>query len=130
MKRTLDCTCGRVTVRIDGEPARISMCHCTACQKRSGSAFAAQIRFSASDVEVEGNTTTYTRVADSGGRAHFQFCPTCATVICYQIHADPNIVAVPLGLFADPELPAPGFSVYEARKHPWVSVPEDAVRIP
>ncbi len=38
----------------------------------------------------------------------------------------PDVIAVPVGAFADPTFPAPSFSVYEARKHPWVSVPTDA----
>jgi hypothetical protein len=37
------------------------------------------------------------------------------------------VVAVPVGAFADPTFPAPKFSVYEHRKHPWVVVLGEAV---
>ena len=37
------------------------------------------------------------------------------------------MVAVPVGAFADPTFPAPKFSVYEHRKHPWVVVLGEAV---
>ena len=34
--------------------------------------------------------------------------------------------AVPVGAFADPAFPPPRVSVYEVRRHPWVSVPDGA----
>jgi hypothetical protein len=43
---------------------------------------------------------------------------------------DPELVAIPLGTFADPEFPAPTVSVWEERKHPWVNSPPGAERIP
>jgi hypothetical protein len=37
----------------------------------------------------------------------------------------PGMIAVPVGAFADPSFPPPVYSVYEARKHAWITVPED-----
>ncbi len=37
----------------------------------------------------------------------------------------PEAVAIPVGLFADPNFPPPKFSVWEARKHPWVNIDMD-----
>ena len=42
------------------------MCHCLACQRRTGSAFGAQARFEASAVETEGRWTEYRRRSDEG----------------------------------------------------------------
>jgi hypothetical protein len=42
----------------------------------------------------------------------------------------PEFVAVPVGAFADPELPSPTVSVWEERKHAWVTSPPGAERIP
>jgi hypothetical protein len=39
------------------------------------------------------------------------------------------VIAVTVGAFADPAFPAPRVSVYESRRHPWASVPEDAEHI-
>ena len=36
---------------------------------------------------------------------------------------DPELIAVPIGAFADPTFPPPTISVYELRRHPWVTVP-------
>ena len=43
----------------------------------------------------------------------------------YELDGLPDFIAVPVGAFADPEFPPPVFSVYEARQHAWVKMPED-----
>jgi hypothetical protein len=78
-------------------------------------------------VTVSGEAKIWTRVADSGHRATYRFCPHCGSTIAYAIEGWPGIVAVPVGAFADPDFPAPRFSVYEHRKHPWVAIVADDV---
>lgn len=124
--RTATCSCGQLKVTCDSEPVRISMCHCLACQKRTGSTFGAQARFPRDRVTIEGASTEYVRVGDSGNRATFHFCPTCGSTVFYWINDMPDVVAVAIGAFADPSFPAPKFSVYESRKHAWSGIPVDA----
>ena len=50
---------------MSGEAIRISVCHCFACQKRTGSIFGAQARFRREDVSTQGSSREYTRTADS-----------------------------------------------------------------
>jgi hypothetical protein len=121
--RTASCSCGQLTATVNEDPIRVSVCHCLACQRRTGSAFGAQARFRKEGVSVNGQSTQYVRVADSGNRITFNFCPTCAAIVHYWIEGREDLVAVPLGAFADSQFPAPAFSVYERRKHPWVSLP-------
>lgn len=123
--RLASCCCGNLTAKTRGEPFRVSICHCLSCQRRSGSVFAAQARFPARDVTIEGRSTEFVRVGDEGGRAHFHFCPDCGTTVYYVAESDPDSVAIPVGAFADPTFPSPGVSVYENRMHAWVRVPED-----
>lgn len=126
--RQASCQCGRLTARCEGEPVRISVCHCLNCQRRSGSAFAAQARFPADQVVVEGEYRTFDLTGDEGGVARFRFCPTCAATIAYQILSQPDLIAIPIGAFADPNFPPPTFSVYEQRKHAWTCVTGEDVR--
>lgn len=123
--RTAACSCGRLTATVTAEPVRVSMCHCLACQRRTGSVFGAQARFPATSVTVSGESREYVRAGDSGRLLRFRFCPECGSTVLYTIEDLPEIVAIPLGAFADPSFPAPRFSVYEDRKHAWVAVPED-----
>jgi len=124
--RVASCSCGQLRAVCEGEPVRISMCHCLACQMRTGSTFGAQARFPRDKISIAGESTVYVRIADSGNRVMtFHFCPKGATVT-YRIDNMPDVVAVPIGAFADPMFPAPKFSVYESRKHAWTGIPADA----
>lgn len=120
--RTATCRCGALRAICEGEPVRISVCHCLDCQKRTGSAFAAQARWPDDKMTVEGDAATWERVADSGHRATYRFCPACGSTIAYIIEGWPGVTAIPLGAFADPTFPPPKFSVYEHRQHPWVEI--------
>lgn len=120
--REAACSCGQLRARVRGAPVRISVCHCLDCQRRSGSAFAAQARFPEADVHITGRRTTYTRTGDEGRWARFDFCPDCGATVAYRIEAMPGLVAIPLGAFADPGFPAPTVSVYEERRHAWVQL--------
>lgn len=123
--RRASCSCGQLGLTADGDPARVSICHCLACQRRTGSTYGAKARFAADKVQIEGQSSEYVRVADSGNRASFHFCPTCGSTVYHRIHGAPEVVAVPVGGFADPDFPKPMVSVYETRRHDWVVVPHD-----
>lgn len=99
------------------------MCHCLACQQRTGSVFAALAGF-AGPYEVYGTATEFVRVGDHGTRYTFRFCPTCgSTVFHTEAGHDQKFVMVAVGAFADPSFPAPEDSVYECRRHSWVQLP-------
>ena len=121
------CSCGQLRLVARGEPVRVSMCHCLACQRRTGSTYGAQARFATADVTITGESTEYVRIGDEGGAGHFHFCPRCGATVVYWF--DEEFRAVPIGAFADPAFPPPRVSVYEERRHPWVSVPEGAQRL-
>ncbi|MBB3195212.1 GFA family protein [Roseateles terrae] len=125
-ERLAACTCGQLSARVTGDPLRVSICHCLACQRRSGSVFAAQARFARSGVTMKGTSSSFVRVGDEGGRATFHFCPQCGDTVWYDMASMPEVVAVPVGAFADPGFPAPTVSVYEDRMHAWVVPPPEA----
>ncbi len=125
--RTASCRCGQLTATATGEPVRVSVCHCLACQQRTGSAFAAQARWPVDQVRIEGQSTSWTRTADSGNRTTYHFCPECGSTVHYTGGNFPDLVAIPLGAFADPHFPPPHFSVWEKRKHQWVEILGDQV---
>ena len=101
---------------------RVSVCHCLECQKRSGSAFAFQARWPDDRVEVTGDFNVWSRTGESGHRADFRFCPVCGATVAYKSDGLPDLTAVAVGAFADPQFPGPEYSVYEGRKHGWVAV--------
>ncbi len=125
--RTATCGCGQLRAEVRGDPVRISVCHCLNCKRRTGAAFSAQARWPDAQVVVSGESNVWTLTGDSGGRGTFRFCPQCGATIAYVIDAMPGLIAIPIGAFADPGFPAPRFSVYEERMHPWTAIVGDAV---
>ena len=113
---------------MSGSPVRISVCHCLDCKKRSGSAFAVQARWPADQVAIEGRSNSWMKVADSGNRITYHFCPDCGSDVHYEIEGKfDGLIAIPLGAFEDPYFLKPAFSVWEKRRHDWVAILGDAV---
>jgi hypothetical protein len=127
--RTASCSCSQLQAHVTGEPVRVSVCHCLACQRRTGSAFAVQARFPKAAVSITGTASQFVRVGDEGGRATFHFCPRCGDTVYYAPGAEEEFVAIPVGAFADPRFPAPTISVYEERRHAWVHIAGDLTHI-
>lgn len=125
--RTAECRCGQLTATCSGDPVRVSVCHCLACQRRTGGPFAAQARFRLGSVQISGEWRVWERVADSGKKAWFRWCPECGATVAYTNEGMDDQIAIALGAFADPTFPAPNFSVYENRKHPWVEIVGDDI---
>jgi len=121
--RTASCSCGQLQAHVTSDPIRVSVCHCLACQRRTGSAFGAQARFASNSVTITGATKEYVRVGDEGSRITFRFCPRCGSTVFYTAEGLEGSIAIPVGAFADPKFPSPTFSVYEERMHSWVSMP-------
>ena len=125
--RTASCRCGQLTATVSGEPARVSVCHCLNCQKRSGSAFAAQARWPRDRTGIAGESKTFVKVADSGNKGTFHFCPNCGSDVYYEIDGKfddkfNDLIAIPIGAFDDPFFLTPEYSVWESRKHRWVEI--------
>jgi len=98
--RTATCRCSQLKATCRGEPVRVSVCHCPDCQKRSGSAFAAQARWANADVEVAGEAAVRVRIADSDHRVTHRFFPLCGSTLACAIEGWPG-----LDLLSSPKSP-------------------------
>ncbi|WP_437678844.1 GFA family protein [Sorangium sp. So ce131] len=123
--RLASCSCGKLSAEVEGEPIRVSVCHCLACQRRTGSVFGAQARFSRESVKIKGHGKDFVRIGDEGTKSTFTFCPECGATVYYAMAGYEDTIAIPVGAFADPAFPGPAFSVYEERMHSWVVMPQD-----
>ena len=117
------CRCGAVTMVGRGAPLRTSVCHCRACQARTGSAFGAQVRFREEAITLTGETRAWSRIGDEGSICTYRFCPVCGVTCWYAVDRDPGVMAVQWGLFEDPAaFGTPATSVHEDRRWDWVRV--------
>jgi hypothetical protein len=124
--REAACSCGQLRVEVEGDPLGVSICHCRACQRRTGSAFGMQADFKADQVQVNGRYTDYTRFSDETDRRQhvFHFCPQCGSTVFYTEDDMPGHIVVMAGTFADRDFPPPTRSSYGVRRHRWVVLPE------
>lgn len=121
--RTASCSCGQLSIEVSGDPLGNGVCHCLACQRRTGSVFATLAAFPV-PYEVTGRATEFVRTGDRGSRIRFRFCPICGTSLFHTEEGQENsFVLVAVGGFADPDFPPPQDSVYDCRRHGWVKLP-------
>jgi len=98
------CVCGAVRYVAHGDPERVTVCHCTWCQRRTGSAFGVEVVFRTAAVTVSGDTLrTWRHNSDESGRwLDQQFCSRCGTNIGIALEAVPGIRTIAAGTFDDP----------------------------
>jgi hypothetical protein len=82
MKVTGACHCGTITVEGEADPERVSICHCTDCQTRTGSAFGMAVPIPGDTFRMTGQPATYLKTTTDSGRPRLQaFCPKCGSSI-------------------------------------------------
>jgi hypothetical protein len=130
MERTARCQCGSLRAIASGEPDFVNVCHCQACQRRTGAVFHAGAFFAKSQVRIERASKVYTRDAQQGRKVSFHFCPECGSSVYWHADLRPDHLGIAVGGFADPEFPPPTASVWEESMHGWVHLPENLRRFP
>lgn len=98
------CLCGDVRYRTTAGPVRVTICHCTFCQRLTGSAFLVEPIFRHEDVAFSGTAPRiYEHRSDSSGkRVNVNFCPRCGTAIFLDLERFPDILGLCGGTFDDP----------------------------
>ena len=120
MRKTAQCCCGKLRVEVEGEPAGVIACHCSECQRRTGSVFGVGAYYPKDKVKISGPSKTYVRGAGGGRKMRNHFCPECGTNLYWEADLLPGAIGVAVGAFRDPAFPLPTRSVWEENKHHWV----------
>jgi hypothetical protein len=130
MERTAACHCGSLRVTTTGDPEWVNVCHCKACQRRTGAVVHSGTYFPRDRVRLEGASKVYARPADSGFEMRFHFCPTCGSNVYWEASRFPQHYGIAVGAFADPAFPAPSYSVWEQSMHGWIGLSPDLKHYP
>ncbi len=77
-------------------------CHCTCCQKASGSGGSVNAVVPSADVQIKGTPRRYTMKADSGRTLHRYFCGECGSPIYSQRDANPERMVIRAGTLDNP----------------------------
>jgi len=126
--REAQCHCGALRIRCQGDPVKVSLCHCRDCQRRTGSAFSIAAFFPRTAVSLtHGTAKRFARGSASGCDVTFFFCPDCGTNLWWEPARLPDLIGVASGAFADPAFPMPEQAVWSVDRQPWVILPEAVV---
>jgi hypothetical protein len=120
------CTCGAVRYRLKARPLFVHCCHCSWCQRESGSAFAVNAFIEASQVDLLKGRLSQTTLPSASGRGQvFWRCADCGvTVWSNYPQAGPSIDFIRAGTLDDPSRAPPDIHIYTSTKQPWVVIPD------
>lgn len=117
---TGQCACGAVRIEATGDPVAELHCQCKDCQRRSGTGHSSFIVFAnAAGGIIDGETKSWSVLAESGNEKLQAFCPTCGTPTHVTFPTIPGITAISAGLLDRPEEFAPKFVTFSGRALPW-----------
>jgi hypothetical protein len=126
MMRKAECSCGQLSISINGDPKEVCICNCSACQKYTGSAFGVSTYWPKSAiVNISGDSVMFRRLSDTGRWIDKHFCPRCGDTIFWYVEFDLDAVGIPIGNFTNPMSLRPQVSYWTKAKHSWVGLPDD-----
>lgn len=124
---TAQCECGALSATVAMISPAIVACHCTACQRRSGSPFGLAVYYPDRAVTLTGEPRVWSRPTSTGGEFVQRFCGTCGSTLWFTTAKHPGLIGIAVGAFADSAFPAPLRSVWEESRHAWVVLPDGAL---
>jgi hypothetical protein len=124
------CLCGQVRYTANAEPIFVGVCHCTSCQKQSGTAFNVVVAVPQPALSIQGASKSYTKKGDSGNEVVSRFCPNCGSTILSEPAVMPGVSILRVGTLDDPSWVQPSMEIYCDRAQPWVELGGDMKRFP
>lgn len=118
------CLCGNVTYSCDAEPVATAVCHCTDCQKQSGTAFSIIVAVPRDALRIEGESlSTFTTVGtDTGKEVARQFCRECGSPVVSLGEAMPQVAFIKAGTLDDTSWLDPQMHIWSDSAQPWVAL--------
>jgi hypothetical protein len=116
------CSCGKVRYSAEAEPIFAGLCHCTSCQKKTGTSFSVVVAVPAPALSVTGDVKVYDSKGDTGQTTHSSFCPDCGSPLLGTADVMPDVVMIRAGTMDDSSWVKPTMEIYCDSKMPWVEL--------
>ena len=122
------CTCGHVRYRLAGKPLIVHACHCSWCQRETGTAHALNALYEADRVEHLKAEPEFIQTPSASGRGQrIARCPNCKVAIWSNYpQAGPAVRFVRVGTMDRPGEYPPDIHIFTSSKLPWVTFPDRA----
>lgn len=122
------CPCRAIRYRLEQPPLIVHCCHCTWCQKESGSAFALNAMIESKSVTLLTDVTPTVHLAPSpsGSGQNMACCPKCQFVVWSNYGGTRDVMrAVRVGTLDEPQRAPPNIHIFTSTKLPWVVLGDD-----
>jgi hypothetical protein len=119
--------CGGVRWELSKPPLSAAYCHCTRCQRRSGTAASAQARVAPGSLRiVQGEQLVREWVPPDHGWPKC-FCSVCGSALWSRSRDEPRVYSIRLGTFDEDPGVRPSYRQFVAFAAPWEPVPDDGL---
>jgi hypothetical protein len=120
------CMCGGVRFEVSEPLVSSGYCHCTRCQRRTGTAAAVSGRIAPGSLRVTAGEELLHSYDPPDGFSKI-FCSACGSALWSRNPQDPKVISVRLGAFdRDPGI-RPSYRQYVAYAAPWEPIPDDGL---
>jgi hypothetical protein len=124
---TGSCLCGGVRFEVTEPPVGAGYCHCSRCQKRTGTASSVQARLAPGSLRVLAGEDLVTPYRPPDGNPKF-FCSACGGALWSRKRDDESVITVRMGVFdRDPGV-RPSFRQYVDFAAGWEPIPDDGLQ--
>ncbi|MGR8946488.1 MAG: GFA family protein [Gammaproteobacteria bacterium] len=124
------CLCGSVRYSACSEPAFTAVCHCSACKRFTGSAFAFLTIYPESEFTTAGRLKSFITQGDSGEDISRYFCGECGSSIYETAAIRPGFVLINAGTLDNPEAVTPVMESFCDNKLAWTKLDEAMQKFP
>ena len=124
------CLCGAVRYVAEAEPIFSGVCHCTNCQRHTGSAFSCTVAVPKPTLVIAGDTREFRHTGGSGKELITTFCPVCATRLTSEALLMEGVVMIEVGTLDDRSFFDGMFHIFCDSAQPWVPIPAGATTFP
>jgi len=119
------CHCGANRYSCDKEPELTFYCHCSDCQRTTGSPFSVELMIGADALSVKGPLESYVVEGDSGKPVTRWFCGRCGSGIYLECESDPGYVFLKAGSLDDASWVRPEMHIFTVARQPWARIADD-----
>jgi hypothetical protein len=120
------CLCGGVRFEVDEPPISASYCHCTRCQRRTGTAASVQARIVPGSLRIVSGKELVRAFEPEDGFPK-EFCSACGSALWSRNPDNPDALGVRMGAFDEDPGVRPSYRQYVAYAAQWEPIPDDGL---
>jgi hypothetical protein len=121
------CLCGAIRFELSELPTQAGYCHCTRCQRRTGTAASAQARIDGRTFRLTAGEDALAAWRHPDGGFEKCFCRRCGSHLFSRHPVDATQMSIRMAAFDEDPGVRPSWRTYVAYAAPWEPIPDDGL---